>query len=107
MLANDKNTVKMWDSVSGKELFSVQMGQGGYSSPLAFSPDGKRLVGGGGGGMKIWDAETSEELLTLKGSDNSSASSIAFSSDGNRLAISSHNQTVTIWDATPLPENKP
>ena len=51
--------------------------------------------------MKVWDAQTGQELLTLKGGGH--VNSVAFSPDGHRLA-SDAGGTVTIWDATPLPE---
>ena len=98
------NTVKVWDAQTGQELLSLRSGIRGYMGPVAFSPDGKRLASPGGGGVKVWDAQTGQELLTLKGANNNPASSLAFSPDGNRLAIASYNQTVRIWDATPLPE---
>ena len=49
----------------------------------------------------MWDAQTGQELLTFKG--GGIGSSVAFSPDGHRL-VSSASRTVTIYDATPLPE---
>src|SRR5207237_6004170 len=34
---------------------------------VAFSPDGTRLLTGGGGTVKVWDARTGQPLLELKG----------------------------------------
>ena len=51
--------------------------------------------------MKVWDAQTGQELLTLKGAGRSH--SLAFSPDGHWL-VGDPGGTVTIWDATPLPE---
>ena len=35
---------------------------------MAFSPDGRRIVSGGGDKtLKVWDAATGQETLTLKG----------------------------------------
>ena len=49
----------------------------------------------------MWDAQTGLELLTFKAAGL--ARSMAFSPDGHRL-VSAAGRTVTIWDATPLPE---
>jgi WD40 repeat protein len=55
-----------------------------------------------GGPVKLWDAQTDQELLSLPvGAD---ARSVAFSPDGHRLAAGTAGGTVTIWDATPVPE---
>jgi WD40 repeat protein/serine/threonine protein kinase len=95
--------IKVWDAQTGKELLTPQ-GHTALVWSVAFSPDGKRLtssLGGPDGEVKVWDAQTGQELLTLKG--GGIGSSVAFSPDGHRLA-SSANVTVTIYDATPLPE---
>jgi WD40 repeat protein/serine/threonine protein kinase len=82
--------LKVWDSQTGKELFTLQ----GASGSVAFSPDGKRLAGSVGDERRVWDAQTGQELLTLQG-----AGSVIFSPDGKRLAGASQDQTVKVWDA--------
>ena len=66
-------------------------------------PDGKRLVSAAvyDGTVKVWDSQTGQELLNLKVGGN--VFSLAFNPDGHWLA-SDPGGTVTIWDATPLPE---
>src|SRR5262249_60000005 len=92
----------VWDAQSGQELRPLKSGNG----VVAFSPDGKRLAGGGGWEdrtVKVWDAQTGRELLTCKGHARM-IESVAFSPDGKRLASvsargSSEPGEVKVWDA--------
>jgi len=64
-------TVKIWDMTSFRELLTL--GLTGHVSPIdsvAFSPDGRRLVAVGYGGVKMWltatDAEVAAEAKASK-----------------------------------------
>ena len=60
-------TVKIWDSATGKELFALK-GHAGRVWSVAFSPDGQRLASGSDDQtVKIWDSATGKELFALKG----------------------------------------
>ena len=96
--ASDDNTVKIWDSATGKELFSLQ-GHAGPVTSVTFSPDGQRLASGSADKtVKIWDSATGKELFSLQGHAGP-VTSVAFSPDGQRLASASEDNTVKIWDS--------
>ena len=91
-------TVKIWDSATGKELFSLK-GHAGPVRSVAFSPDGQRLASASADQtVKIWDSATGKELFALKGHAGM-VTSVAFSPDGQRLASGSTDKTVRIWDS--------
>jgi serine/threonine protein kinase len=95
--ASQDQTVKIWDSATGKELFALK-GHAGLVRSVAFSPDGQRLASGSDDQtVKIWDSATGRELLALNGHAGA-VGSVAFSPDGQRLA-SGGPQTVKIWDS--------
>jgi eukaryotic-like serine/threonine-protein kinase len=68
---------------------------------LAFSPDGRRLAGGGEKNtVKIWDVPSGEELHTLEG-HSGDVWVTAFSPDpeGRWLASAGADSTVKVWDS--------
>jgi WD40 repeat protein/serine/threonine protein kinase len=100
------NTVRLYHVATGQEVLALK-GHSRRISGIAFSPDGKRLVTGGGWdeSVKLWDAQTGEEILTVgRATSNTGVgfSSIGFSADGRRIVASSI-QDIRVWDATPLP----
>ncbi|MGA2255843.1 MAG: serine/threonine-protein kinase [Thermoguttaceae bacterium] len=71
---------------------------------VVFSPDGRRIVSGGGhldksGEIKVWDSATGSETLALKG-HTGQVRCVAFSPDGQRIVSGSSDHTVKVWDAT-------
>jgi WD40 repeat protein len=101
-LGSNEGTVKVVDLATGAEALNLP-GHTNAVHGLAFSPDGRRLVSAGAGDwtMKVWDATTGDEALTLYG-HSGTFTSVAFSSDGHRLASGGLDQTVRLWDGTPL-----
>jgi WD40 repeat protein len=79
--------------------------------PLAFSNDGKTLIGvvngsdpftlsemlSGYGAIKVWDATTGDVLTTLSG-PGVWLRSIAISSDGSTLAVAGDSPSIELWD---------
>ena len=64
--ANEDQTVKLWDAMTGQEILTLK-GHTGDVLSVAFSPDGKRLASASlDGTIKLWDAGTSQEILTIK-----------------------------------------
>ena len=91
-------TVKVWSCETGKELFSTEKMSSGPVFGVAFSPDGKRVVGCGDNKVMVWDSTTGKEIRTLEGHKHF-VTSIVYSADGHRIATASYDGTVKVWDS--------
>ncbi len=64
---------------------------------LAFSPDGRLLIGGGEDGVtRAWD-RSQREVLALRGHEDS-VTSLSLAPDGSRLATGSTDGTARLWE---------
>ncbi len=111
LVASDHQTIVVWDTAAGRELFRTK---GHVGAAVAFSPDGARVASGGelprglafsrdgrriaacGGATTVglWDLETGQEVAALQG-------------DRDRATLEADLEIVRIWDATPMtPELK-
>ncbi len=89
-------TIKLWDANIGTEL-STWKGKVDPINALAFSPDGKLLVGGQGFVGKLWDLKEGVGTHSLSGFTYT-VESVAFSPDGETLATGA--ESLKLWDTT-------
>ena len=99
-------TAKVWDVASGQETLTLKGDKVAESfEPIwsvAFSPDGDRIVTGGGGGgaggkVKLWNARTGQQTQTLRG-HSKAVQCVAFSLDGKQIISSGFDSTLKLWD---------
>jgi WD40 repeat protein len=107
-IEEDAPAVLVYDLASGKELCRCQ-GHGTAVGELAFSPDGKALLGGCCDlTVRLWDAETGKERWSrpaLRGARH--WSTIAFAPDAKTVAITGEYDIIRLLDAADGEERVP
>jgi RNA polymerase sigma factor (sigma-70 family) len=105
---DDSGAIRLVDAENGAERRSLSLAGTDYSR-LAFSPDGRRLAGGGTSGdrvhLAVWDLPEGRLLHRWdwpKGRDpHSDVECLAFAPDGSRLAAAVFRQSSAyLWDLT-------
>src|SRR5262249_47547599 len=99
------DTVRVWNARTEGEVFKLPTGQENFALPysaVTFSPDGRYLVTGKGGGtVHVWEGETGQAVGTLD-KQKRDVRGLVFSKDGEQLAATSSDGTVKLWDAKRL-----
>ena len=87
--------IHLADTVTGKELRTLDGHADGRWPGLSFSHDGKTLASAGNGGVRLWDVAAGKELHDLKGNG-----SLAFSPDGRWLATNGirDDNSIHLWE---------
>jgi len=97
----------VWDAETATRITTLEE-QTLHLADMSFSPDGSRVVGGGGLDLdpsqnahsrgRIWDAKTGRVLAYLDG-HMGAINSVVFAPDGTRVATTSTDRTAKVWDA--------
>ena len=90
------STVASWDARSGHQLFSRRLSN--HATAIAYSPNSRLLaVGTESGQVLFWSARGAAEAPPLRASAGNIAG-LSFSPDGTVLAVSSFDESTTLWD---------
>lgn len=94
-------TARLWEVATGKEIRRFE-GHTYWVRAVAFSPDGKlALSGGGDATVRLWEVATGKEIRQFKG-QSESVWSVSFSPDGRLIAAgvgsTGKDCTVRVWE---------
>ena len=98
LCASSDNTLKVWDTESGKLLGSLE-GHLGPVQSCDFSPDGKWIASGSWDRtIKLWDTRTYSIVETMQGHSDWVQQVMFSPPDGNQIISRSLDHSVKIWD---------
>ncbi len=102
--ATEDKVLQLWDLTTGKLLADLA-GDLVRFHCVTFSPDGQRLLAGGGdwkakgiNQVGVWDVASKKQVLKLTGHQNA-VLGISFSPDAKTIATAAADRTVRLWDA--------
>jgi RNA polymerase sigma factor (sigma-70 family) len=102
----EKGTMRPWisrvlvlETATGKPVHEADV-EDDAVEVIAFSPDGKRLAGGGRWTVRVWDMGAGKAARVFEG-HRGRVRDLAFSPDGKRLASASEDSSVLIWEVAP------
>jgi WD40 repeat protein len=103
--SSDDGTVQVWDAANGGQVYTYRGHSDGVWG-VAWAPDGKRIVSGGGTAdsgradttVQVWDAANGEHSYTYRG-HSAAVQDVAWSPNGKRIASGSGDATVQVWVA--------
>jgi dipeptidyl aminopeptidase/acylaminoacyl peptidase len=112
--AGKDNTIRLWDVSTGRERQRF-LGHENFVYGVAFSPDGRWVLSGGGGtieghnnwqrgtdmSLRLWDVGSGREVHRFTG-HSAPVKSVAFSPDGKFALSGSEDGTARVWR---LPES--
>src|SRR5262249_32136377 len=98
-----RSRLVLWSLADGKPIRDITgftNSRGPVSQGLAFSPDGKRLVGRiGDNSVRCWEVATGKPTLEYSDAHTGWVCTTAFTTDSRRVVTGSLNGTVRLWDA--------
>jgi WD40 repeat protein len=95
------------DAASGKAIHQIGDDRVARTNSLAYSPDGRLIVGGGPNELFLWEASTGKLVMHIRKDFAFGSRCLAFSPDGRALATAGSDEAVLVWDLTGWRKQQP
>jgi WD40 repeat protein len=93
------NTIRMWDTATGRQVGDPLRGHGGGVLSVCFSSDGTILASGSGDrAVHLWNPTTGQQVGEPLRGHSSGVESVCFNKDGNIIASCSGDGNVRLWN---------
>jgi WD40 repeat protein len=99
MTFGSQHTVKFWHAKVGRPARAF-LGAETHVTAVAYSPDGRYVVAGGGGGdatARVWDHGTGKQVAHLR-SEMHDVTCLRFSPDGKKIVSADSGGVARVWD---------
>ena len=91
-------SVRIWETATGKNLLKLGEAHRGPTQSVCFSPDGLKIATAGEDGLvKMWNSSSGTEIGAFRG-HRGAVFAVCWSKDGNSLISGSRDQTIKEWD---------
>ena len=95
--ASEDSTLRVWDAITGRCLSIIHVQTNDVQS-IAFSPNGRQIVGAIGDKLHLWSVSSGRCILTMNG-HTSHIKYSGFSTDGKKIVSTSEDRSLRVWDA--------
>src|SRR5262249_28295990 len=92
-----RNIIHLCDAITGEEVRTFE-GHGARVAAVVFSPDGKRVVSGAGGGVRVWGGVAGGTRRRVEWAGF--VMGLAFSPDGTAVFVGTGNHGLQRWELT-------
>ncbi len=99
LATGSEEAARIWNVDTGQSVLELD-GHAGLVALVAFSPDGKRLVTGGGDGTaRVWDITPAGNAEVMSALEPNWITSVAYAPDGGTILASGDSGRAWLWDA--------
>jgi WD40 repeat protein len=96
----ENNDVKIWDPLTGENIFDIDGYYTEYEKAIRFNPNGKQItVLKDSSSVAVWDLDMQKEVFTLSGLFPE-IWTIGFNAEGSQIITTSTSGIMKTWDAT-------